>query len=196
MGSNSVDRINFVDPTKVTGLVSAKGDLITSPDGSGLTTLSAGSNGQILKANSAAPGGIEWDDENGGTQISDGFNTGVTLSAISGFTGSATTANTYFIRVGQRVTGSVIIRGLSVAASTQVHRFRIPAPFHTGNFGDTNQAGGGAAMQYTVLEINEASLVVTSVAGTDLLEFEGNNQRANSEPVTISGSFVYTIPIV
>lgn len=59
MGSN-VDTINFVTPGNVTGLVSAKGDLITSTDGSGLTNLAVGTDGNVLTSDSGQANGLAW----------------------------------------------------------------------------------------------------------------------------------------
>jgi hypothetical protein len=52
-------RINFKSPSLVTGLTSAKGDVIVG-DTTGLTNITVGSDGQFLSANSATASGLEW----------------------------------------------------------------------------------------------------------------------------------------
>jgi len=54
------NKVNFTTPASVTGLVTTKGDLITTSTGTGLTRLGVGTNGQFLTANSAQATGLEW----------------------------------------------------------------------------------------------------------------------------------------
>jgi len=58
--STNHTNINFTDPSKVSGLTSAKGDIISGDALSGLTATSIGVNGAVLTADSAMASGIKW----------------------------------------------------------------------------------------------------------------------------------------
>jgi hypothetical protein len=88
LSSATISSVNFTTPTSVTGLVSAKGDIISTTDGSGLTALAVGTDGQVLTANSGESTGLEWQTPAGASDV--GFHAYVsTPTAIStGLVGS------------------------------------------------------------------------------------------------------------
>jgi hypothetical protein len=85
--------------TGSTGVVEAKGDLLAF-DGSDLERLAAGSNGSILRANSAQPQGLSWDPTDNIPGIGIPLFFGATFNALSQqgryheLSGTADTANT------------------------------------------------------------------------------------------------------
>lgn len=69
--------LNYLDPT-------AKGDLFPASDGSTLTRLAVGTNGQVLTADSTQTTGIKWADATSG---------GMTLLSTTSLTGASTTVS-------------------------------------------------------------------------------------------------------
>jgi hypothetical protein len=77
-------------------LINAKGDLIAGTSNDTATVLPAGTNGQVLKANSATATGLEWDTDNnysaptlGSTSIA----SGATVTTVAGLTLTSPTLN-------------------------------------------------------------------------------------------------------
>ena len=67
--SNNHTKVNFTNPSQVTGLTSAKGDIITGDASGGLTSKSIGANDTVLTADSTQPGGIKWATASGGGSV-------------------------------------------------------------------------------------------------------------------------------
>ena len=65
--SNNFHNPNFINPSSITGLTSAKGDLVVGIGTSGVTNLTVGSDGQILSADSAEISGVKWINNSGGS---------------------------------------------------------------------------------------------------------------------------------
>jgi hypothetical protein len=82
------------NPFIPTATINAKGDLLVGSANDSIVTLSAGTNGQVLKANSATTSGLEWGTDNsysaptlGSTSIA----SGATVSNVAGLTINSTT---------------------------------------------------------------------------------------------------------
>jgi hypothetical protein len=82
------------NPFIPTATINAKGDLLVGSANDSIVTLSAGTNGQVLKANSATTSGLEWGTDNsysaptlGSTSIA----SGATVTTVAGLTLSAPT---------------------------------------------------------------------------------------------------------
>ena len=80
------------NPYIATSTINAKGDLLAGSANDAVTVLSVGTNGQVLKANSATTSGLEWSTDNsysaptlGSTSIA----SGATVTTIAGLTLSA-----------------------------------------------------------------------------------------------------------
>lgn len=85
------------NPYIATSTINAKGDLLAGSANDAVTVLSVGTNGQVLKANSATTSGLEWATDNsysaptlGSTSIA----SGATVTTISGLTLTSPTVNT------------------------------------------------------------------------------------------------------
>jgi len=82
------------NPFIPTATINAKGDLLVGSANDSITTLSAGTNGQVLKANSATTSGLEWGTDNSysaPTLGSTSIGSGATVTTIAGLTLSAPT---------------------------------------------------------------------------------------------------------
>jgi hypothetical protein len=82
------------NPFIPTATINAKGDLLVGSANDSIVTLSSGTNGQVLKANSATTSGLEWGTDNsysaptlGSTSIA----SGATVSNVAGLTINSTT---------------------------------------------------------------------------------------------------------
>jgi len=82
----------IANPFIPTATINAKGDLLAGSANDAVTVLSVGTNGQVLKANSATTSGLEWSTDNsysaptlGSTSIA----SGATVTTIAGLTLSA-----------------------------------------------------------------------------------------------------------
>ena len=82
------------NPFIPTATINAKGDLLVGSANDSIVTLSSGTNGQVLKANSATTSGLEWGTDNsysaptlGSTSIA----SGATVTTVAGLTLSAPT---------------------------------------------------------------------------------------------------------
>jgi hypothetical protein len=85
------------NPFIPTATINAKGDLLVGSANDSIVTLSAGTNGQVLKANSATTSGLEWGTDNsysaptiGSTSIA----SGATVTTIAGLTLTSPTIST------------------------------------------------------------------------------------------------------
>ena len=85
------------NPYIATSTINAKGDLLAGSANDAITVLSVGTNGQVLKANSATTSGLEWSTDNsysaptlGSTSIA----SGATVTTIAGLTLTSPTVNT------------------------------------------------------------------------------------------------------
>jgi hypothetical protein len=85
------------NPFIPTATINAKGDLLVGSANDSIVTLSSGTNGQVLKANSATTSGLEWGTDNsysaptlGSTSIA----SGATVTTIAGLTLTSPAINT------------------------------------------------------------------------------------------------------
>ena len=98
MGDNIVSP-NFPTPANVTGLTSAKGDLIAGVGASGLTSITAGTNGQVLTAQSGQASGLQWAASGGSVTLA---SAGGTQTLVVDGTGPSLT--TKGLTAGQNIT--------------------------------------------------------------------------------------------
>jgi hypothetical protein len=82
------------NPFIPTATINAKGDLLVGSANDSIVTLSSGTNGQVLKANSATTSGLEWGTDNSysaPTLGSTSIGSGATVTTVAGLTLSAPT---------------------------------------------------------------------------------------------------------
>jgi len=85
------------NPFIPTATINAKGDLLVGSANDSIVTLSSGTNGQVLKANSATTSGLEWGTDNSysaPTLGSTSIGSGATVSDVAGLTINSTTIPT------------------------------------------------------------------------------------------------------
>ena len=85
------------NPYIATSTINAKGDLLAGSANDAVTVLSVGTNGQVLKANSATTSGLEWstdDSYSAPTLGSTSIASGATVTTIAGLTLTSPTVNT------------------------------------------------------------------------------------------------------
>ena len=85
------------NPFIPTATINAKGDLLVGSANDSIVTLSSGTNGQVLKANSATTSGLEWGTDNSysaPTLGSTSIGSGATVTDVSGLTINSTTIPT------------------------------------------------------------------------------------------------------
>ena len=85
------------NPYIATSTINAKGDLLAGSANDAVTVLTVGTNGQVLKANSATTSGLEWstdDSYSAPTLGSTSIASGATVTTIAGLTLTSPTVNT------------------------------------------------------------------------------------------------------
>ena len=85
------------NPFIPTATINAKGDLLVGSANDSIVTLSAGTNGQVLKANSATTSGLEWGTDNSysaPTLGSTSIGSGATVTTVAGLTLTSPTIST------------------------------------------------------------------------------------------------------
>jgi hypothetical protein len=85
------------NPFIPTATINAKGDLLVGSANDSIVTLSSGTNGQVLKANSATTSGLEWGTDNSysaPTLGSTSIGSGATVTTVAGLTLTSPTIST------------------------------------------------------------------------------------------------------
>ena len=83
---NVIAKVNFDNPSQITGLTSAKGDIITGNAANGLVSTSIGSDGSVLTADSAQPGGVTWASASGTSSTQYGKSTDIDTNGYTDLT--------------------------------------------------------------------------------------------------------------
>lgn len=190
----NINSVNFSSSTNITGIVSAKGDIISSTDGSGLTPLSVGADGTVLTANSGESTGLEWQTQ---ATTSSGTYT-PTITNLVGFTGSFSSTFGQFSQVGDLVRVSVFLQTISIPATPTLLRADISLPVArtSGNFSTFSEAMGTCELSQfsgpaSVQGTSDGGLIF-AVSGTETVQLQVRNINLdNTGNPSVSAVFSY-----
>lgn len=193
---NNVSNINYTDISKITGLFSAKGDLLTANGSITTSLLPVGSDGQLLTADSTQPTGLAWNPPQTASLTDVNYqeflpeqSTSVrvpTYTTAATFNVNVSGGSTYYLEVRYKMGTSSNNRSFAgrvlIDGTTVIMEYRKTLRISNGNLGTSDNATEG---QYSDFKKD-----ITLSAGAHTFEIQFSRGTTSGSTMFISDIYV------